>query len=125
MKRLFAALLSLTLLATAAAAADAPAAAAKPAAKSKTPSAGFTVAPSGWYAEFRGGIASEDVPDLDGNIAYWEAVGMNALGAPGDLHRFTQAPVFALELGRRHGRWGFGVETQWQRQRVDNFTSGT
>jgi hypothetical protein len=123
MKRLFAALLSLTLLATAAAAAETPAA---PAAKSAPKaSAGFTPAPSGWYAEFRGGVATQDVPDLDANIAYWEAIGIDSLDAPGDLHRFSQAPVFALEVGLRHGRWSYGVETQWQRQVVDNFTAGT
>jgi opacity protein-like surface antigen len=126
MKRLFAALFSLTLLATAVAAAETPAApAAKPAPRSKAPAAGFTPAPSGWYAEFRGGIATQDVPDLDANIAYWEQIGVQFLDSPGDLHRFSQAPVFALEAGLRHGPWSYGVESQWQRQTVDNFTAGT
>jgi hypothetical protein len=126
MNKQVAALLALTLFATVAAAAETPAPpAAKTAPKAKTPAAVFTVAPSGWYAELRGGVATQDLPDADANIAYWEQIAMDSLGAPGDLHRFSQAPVFALEIGLRHGTWSWGVETQYQQQRVDNFSAGT
>ena len=122
MKTPLAALFALLLLAPAAFAAEPPT---TPAAKPHAASAAFTPAPSGWYAELRGGVATQRVPDLDGNIAYFEAVGMNNLGSPGDLDRFSQAPAIELELGQRHGLWAYGVETQWQRQIVDNFTAGT
>src|SRR6478609_5297749 len=125
MKRLFAALLSLTLLAGAAAAAEPAAPAAKAAPTSHTAASSFTPAPSGWYAEFRGGVATQDLPDLDANIAYWEGLGVQFLNAPGDLHRFSQAPTFTLEGGLRRGTLSYGLETQWQRQVVDNFTAGT
>lgn len=122
MRLLVPALLALTLLATAAVAADGDD---KAAAKPKAPAAVFSPSPSGWYAELRGGLATQQLDDADANIAYMERIGTEFLGAPGPARRFSQANAFALELGHRRGNWSFGVATEHQRQRVTTFAAGT
>lgn len=95
------------------------------AAKAPAAKAVYTPAPSGWYAEFRGGLATQDLADPDANIAYLERTGAENLGTPGPFRRFGDAGAYAIELGLRHGSWAWGVATEHQRQRVRTFAAGT
>jgi opacity protein-like surface antigen len=122
MRVLVPALFVLTLLATAAAAADSDP---KTAPAPKRPPAVFTPSPSGWYVEGRAGFAPWDLDDPNASIAYIEQIAADNLGAPGPLRRFDYAAVFALEVGHRRGNWSYGLAAENQWERVSNFTSGT
>lgn len=122
MKTLTSVLFALFLLAPAAFAQGGDAAVA---AKAPAPKAVFTSAPSGWYVELRGGLATQDLADPDANIAYMERVGVENLGTPGPYRRFGRADAYALELGLRRNHWAWGIATDHQRQRVRTFAAGT
>ncbi len=125
MRVLVTALFAMTLFAPLARAADDGAPAAAPATTDHGPVSVFTVAPSGWYVEVRGGFATQDYTDPEANITYMQDIAVQSLDAPGVFRSFDHPQAYAFEVGRRRGAWCLGITTEQQRQRVHTLSAGT
>lgn len=95
---------------------------AKPKAKVVKPV--YTAAPSGWYAELRGGFAHPDLADPDDAIDVMQRFS-GEIGAPGPLRHFGWHEALQLEIGRRHGAWAWGLEGDFSSQRVRTYDAGS
>jgi hypothetical protein len=88
------------------------------------PAAVMATAPSGWYVEARAGFASQQLDDLDANIAFVEEIAVSSLEARGPFRRFENAQAFGLELGYRRSSVNVGILGELQRQRPRTFAAG-
>ena len=95
---------------------------AKPKAKAVKPV--YSVAPSGWYVEVRGGMARPDLADADDAIDVMQRFA-GEVGAPGPMRHFGWHEAAQLEIGRRHGAWSYGLEGDFFVQRVRTFDGGS